>query len=86
MEKPKINFKKCELCGEEAKSLCLQCISYFCVECYKYVHSKKQNIQHKEEKIDYYVPIDIKCPEHPKNINNLFCVDEQGNIIFNNYL
>jgi len=54
--------------AEEAKSLCFQCFSYYCDSCFKYVHDKDKNIGHKKEKIDYFVPIDIWCPNHEKNI------------------
>ena len=66
---------------EEATSLCFQCFKYFCDCCLKCVHDKKKNINHKKEKIDYFVPIDTQCPAHEKNILSLFCVDEKGNII-----
>ena len=62
-----------------SSKLCLECVSYFCNECYKYVHDKKENSKHKKTKIDFYVPLDIKCLQHPKIINNLFCIDEKGN-------
>ena len=80
MEKIEKNFKQCEICGEEATNLCMKCISYFCEGCYKFVHDKKINIQHKKEKIDYYCPFDTKCQDHPKVPITLFCVDEKGNI------
>ena len=79
MEEKK-NIKQCEICGNDATSLCYKCISYFCEECYKYVHSKDRNKEHKKEKVDYFVPIDTKCPDHPKIPVTLFCVDEKGNI------
>ena len=80
MEEIKKNFKQCEICKIEATSLCSECVSYFCDACYKYVHDKKENSSHKKQKIDYFVPIDTKCPDHPKNIIDLFCIDEQGKI------
>ena len=87
MEKIKSNnIKHCEICGEEATSLCFKCISYFCEGCYKFVHDKKINIQHKKEKIDYYCPFDAKCPEHPKIPITLFCTDEKGKIFYIIYL
>ena len=52
MEKNESNYKKCEICKNEATNLCLECISYFCEECFKYIHNKKINSQHKKEKID----------------------------------
>ena len=75
----KKNFKECEICKVEATSLCLECLSYFCDDCSKYVHSKKGNSNHKKMTIDFYVPLDVKCLEHPKVINNLFCTDDKGN-------
>jgi len=41
------------------------------------IHDKPANNQHKKEKIDYFVPIDIKCPKHPKDRMNLYCVDDK---------
>ena len=39
---------------------------------------KKKNSQHVKENVDPYIPIDIKCPDHPQIVNNLFCVNENG--------
>ena len=39
------------------------------------------NKEHKKEIIDYFAPIELKCKKHPKNIMNLFCIDEKGNSI-----
>ena len=72
------NIKKCEICENEATSLCFKCISYFCDSCYKFIHDKKNNSLHTKEKIDYYVPIDTKCSDHPKIPITLFCIDEKG--------
>ena len=80
------NYKGCDICKIEATSLCLSCYSYLCDECFKYVHSKKENINHKKDKIDYFVPIDIKCPEHDRVPINLFCLDEKGNTTLYNIL
>ena len=41
MELNKKNFKQCEICEIDATNLCLECISYYCDACYKYVHEKK---------------------------------------------
>ena len=71
--------KICDLCGEVASSLCFKCVMYFCDSCYKIVHNMKISKQHKKEKIDYFVPMDIKCQEHPNDRINLFCVDDNGN-------
>ena len=73
------NFKKCELCKDNATSLCFQCYMYLCDSCFKFIHDKPVNNQHKKEKIDYFVPIDIKCPKHSKDRMNLYCVDDKGN-------
>ena len=86
MEVTQKNLKQCEMCkDEEAKSLCHQCYCYYCDNCFKYVHERKKNSEHKKEKIDYFVPIDTDCPEHDGNRINLFCLDEKGNktILFN---
>ena len=74
------NSKKCDLCKKEANILCLDCMDYFCDSCYKLIHEKEANNQHKTEKIDYYFPFDTKCKEHPKNPICLFCVDDNSNI------
>ena len=80
MEIQKI-LKQCEICKvEEAKTLCLDCYNYFCESCYKCVHDKKMNSNHKIEKIDLFVPINTICPEHTKSPINLFCIDEKGKI------
>ena len=71
-------IKKCEICEKDATSLCFQCINYFCDSCYKLIHDKKNNNLHKKEKLDYYVPIELKCSDHPKIPITLFCVDEKG--------
>ena len=82
MEVIKKNYKLCEICDNEATSLCLKCVSYFCDKCFKYVHeNNKTKNNHKKEKIDYFVPIDTKCPDHPQVPINLFCIDEKGNNI-----
>ena len=75
-------FKYCEICEEIATSLCLNCEWYFCESCFKFVHDKKAKNKHKKEVIDQFVPLDTKCPEHPKNPMNLFCVDEKGKFLF----
>jgi len=78
------NKKQCEMCkDEEAKALCLNCNSYFCETCYKCVHDRKKNSNHKKEKIDLFIPIDTKCPEHEGNSLNLFCIDEKGKTFYN---
>ena len=58
----------------------------FCEACFKLIHDKKKT-QHKKEKIDPFIPVDIKCPEHPRIVMDLFCSDEKGKIyIFIIYL
>ena len=82
------NFKLCDMCKvEEAKSLCLNCFSYYCDGCFKQVHQKKENSEHKTQKVDVFVPIDTRCPDHEKIPINLFCIDYKGNInIYNNLI
>ena len=82
MEEKSNNIKKCEICQSQATNICFECFSYFCDQCSKFIHDKQINTSHKKEKIDYFVPIEIKCSEHPKNAINLFCIDEKGNLFF----
>ena len=78
------NIKQCDICGINASCLCFDCINYFCESCFKLIHDKKINSGHKKEKIDPYIPIDLKCKDHPKIPLNLFCIDEKCNLI--NYI
>ena len=81
MEVKQKNYKQCDMCKDiEATSLCLQCFSYYCDECYKPVHNRQRNKEHKKEAIDYNVPIDTHRPKHSGNNMNLFCIDEKSNI------
>ena len=81
MENKQKNFKQCNMCKVvEATSLCPQCFCYYCDECYKPVHGRKENKDHKKEAIDYNVPIDTRCPDHDMVPTNLFCIDEKGKI------
>ena len=81
MEKENNIIKKCNICGSEAKCLCFECNDYFCDKCYKLIHELKKEPQHKKENIDLFIPIDLKCPEHPKDRINLFCLDDKGKYI-----
>ena len=78
MEKKAKLIKHCESCGVDATNLCFQCLEYFCESCFKQFHEKKLKSNHKKESIDLFVPVDLKCPEHPKVPLNLFCIDEKG--------
>jgi len=77
----KTKIRKCEVCLVEATCLCYKCLEYYCDSCYNISHKSEEKKNHKKEKIDYYISMDMKCPEHNLNPNNLFCVDEKGNII-----
>ena len=68
---------KCEICGESAENLCLICNSYFCGACFKFIHEKNKNNNHKPEKIDHFVPLITKCSIHPDVPVNLFCTNEK---------
>ena len=72
--------KLCDICRESANNMCFKCIMYLCDSCFKYIHEKKINKNHKKEKVDYFSPIYLKCPVHPKDRINLFCLDEKGKI------
>ncbi len=80
MDKINKDIKECDFCDSKATTLCFDCIIYFCDNCYKYIHNKEKNYHHKKELIDLYLPIDIKCPAHPKIPFNLFCIDEKGKL------
>ena len=73
-------LKKCEVCKIDATCLCFQCMSYFCDSCFKLSHNNEEFKPHKKEKIDYFVPIDLKCPEHKLYPLKLFCTKEKGNL------
>ena len=82
----KIEERICEICKEKATNICFDCSFYLCDSCFRFIHEKKANLEHKKEEIDPFISIDIKCPEHSKSQMNLFCIDEKGNkyfIIFN---
>lgn len=74
--------KLCEICNQLATSLCFKCINYYCESCFKFVHEKEINKGHHKDNINNFLPIDLKCPDHPKIPMNLFCIDEKGKIIF----
>jgi hypothetical protein len=78
MENDKGINKLCDICGEIPTCLCFQCIMYLCDSCFKFIHSKNKNSGHEKEKIDYFAPIELKCPKHSKDRINLFCIDENG--------
>ena len=79
----KQDSKKCDICKLEATCLCHKSMCYFCDSCFKYVHSKDANKNHTKENIDYYIPFDLKCPEHNLHVMDLFCVDEKGKYTYN---
>ena len=68
----------CEICCSLATSLCLDCFQYFCDSCYKLVHAIKEKAEHKKNEIHNRFPIETKCKNHPKYLNELFCIDERG--------
>ena len=70
-------IKKCEICKIDAIYLCFNCNNYFCESCFKFIHDKKINSNHKTEKIDLYLPIDLKCTDHPEYPMHLFCLQEK---------
>ena len=44
----------------------------------------QKNITHKKEIIDPFIPMDLKCPDHPEHPVYLFCAEEKGKIILIN--
>ena len=79
MEKGNL-IKNCDFCDKSATCLCFKCNNYFCDNCFKIIHNLPNYSQHKKEIIDPFVPIDVKCPIHPQDRMNLFCLDEKGNL------
>jgi len=75
------NIRECEMCDSNATCLCFECNNYFCENCYKLIHNLKKNISHKKEVLDSFVPIDLKCPNHPKDRMSLFCLNDKGKFI-----
>ena len=73
-----VKLKKCDFCKIDATCLCYKCMSYFCDSCFKIAHNNEENKLHKKDKIDYFAPIDLKCPEHKLYPMGLFCVNEKG--------
>ena len=80
MEEAKNKEKNCELCKEAATNICYDCSFYLCDSCFKFLHNKKANLEHKKEKIDPCISIDINCSKHPKIPKSLFCIDEKSNL------
>ena len=68
----------CEICGSLASSLYARCIEYYCDSCYKLVHARKEKAEHEKSAINYIIPVETKCQNHPKYPKELFCVDEKG--------
>ena len=75
------NIRECEMCDSSATCLCFECNNYLCENCYKMIHNLKKNISHKKENIDSFVPIDLKCPTHPKDRMSLFCINDKRKFI-----
>lgn len=68
----------CELCKGPATNICYDCSFYLCDDCFDYLHIKKVNSEHKKEKIDPIIPINIKCPRHPKMLLSFYCIEENS--------
>ena len=75
-------IKECNTCESNASCLCFKCKEYYCDSCFKYAHGKSKISNHKKEKLDIYVPIDLYCQSHPDIRLNLFCADEKGKLYF----
>ena len=80
MEKNKIKIKECNVCGSKAICLCYKCFLYFCDSCFKLIHDKQKNLDHRKELLDPYIPIDLKCQDHPLIPITFFCLDEKGKV------
>ena len=73
-------MEECEFWNINAACLCMKCKNYFCESCVNHIHQLRKYSSHKKENIDPFVPLDLKCPEHPENIMNLFCIDEKAKL------
>ena len=82
MENIQKDNKLCTICGTKAVNLCFKCSMILCDKCFKFIHENNLNKDHIKEKIDYFMPIYIKCPFHPKDRINLYCSDEKGKLSF----
>ena len=69
--------KKCVICDEIANILCMECGNYYCEACSKFIHAKNKNSQHKLEKINKAINLEIKCNKHKNESLNLFCINEK---------
>ena len=76
-------FKKCDFCKAKPTCLCFKCMFYFCDSCFQTAHKNDETKSHTKEKIDYFCPIDIRCPIHKLYPNELFCIEEKGKLIIN---
>ena len=72
------NIKLCDYCKSNATCLCKECNFYFCDNCFKVIHDLKKECKHQKEKIDPFVPLELKCPIHPDHPMILFCITEKG--------
>ena len=45
---------------------------------FKIIHDLKKDSKHIKENIDSFVPIELKCAEHPEFQMYLFCIDDKG--------
>ena len=70
--------KACEMCGDPATVLCLECSKYLCDECSTVVHKRERNKLHKIEAISKTLTVDTKCPEHKEHPLEYFCEDDYG--------
>ena len=76
----KKQIKYCDFCEtKNATCICFKCNKYFCDNCFDIIHKlkEKQKTGHKQEKLDIFIPIELKCQKHPNDINDLFCINDK---------
>lgn len=79
MNEKKPELKNCELCkSTKATIFCMKCYINYCEECSNFMHQKKSNINHKLEKLDENLSLDIKCYLHQREDLSLFCLQDKG--------
>ena len=69
----------CDLCKIPAGYFCYNCSFYLCYSCSEFLHEKKINSNHTEEKTNEIIPINTKCKRHPKIPLSLFDIEEKSN-------
>ena len=83
----KKNIKQCDICKEEeAKSIVFNALIIIVILALNMSNKRIKILNIKKGKIDYFIPINIWCPDHEKDAIKFFCVDEKGNKFLHIYI